>query len=84
MTRASTHILELHTEHFADVMAKAWCHRCQYFYDLRVQLQGGVWWSTARQISDYQEPPQFTEGAARAVKPKTLKRVRELRNLFVR
>ena len=74
--------LSAHGEEHASILARAWCHKLQYFLDAEIADQRlcrrGV---PMALIQEYEEPSEFQRLAARAT-AETRKRVQQIRETF--
>ena len=62
------------------IMARAWCHRMQYFLNLDL-ARGESHVFTSGDLSEYHEPSEFTTWAA-AAGGRASKRIAQIRTLF--
>ena len=71
-----------HGAHASKVLARAWCHRMQFFYDLEFEsAEGPDLEYTLEIIATYIEPSELAALVADCTNPKWVERIEVIRNI---
>ena len=62
-------------------MARAWCHKLEYFYNIYLRVADQVHVYTAWEVHNYEEEEEFSQYALTLTTRDQLKRLEELRGL---
>lgn len=81
MGKSARFDVSLYTVEGAACMARTWCNKCQYFYDLYKESGDRRYVFSAQDILGWESPADFLELAGRLDDPKAKKRVNWLQEL---